>query len=486
MNYFLSIPYAVPPLGDLRFTPPQPYDTTYDGIRDATRPPPSCPQFGPIFVAYQAGQSEDCLFIDIWAPRSTKSSSKLPVKVWLYGGGNQAGGISFPPYDGCASDTTAVHVSINYRVGPLGFLVLESAGIKGNYGLQDQILALQWVQENIAAFGGDKTKVVVYGQSAGGLDAHTLASLDIGPSLMRSAIMESGAGQALNNWTEANSFGAKFASALPCNLTDVACLRAATPEHMNTTILNMFAGGSNTYIFVGQAGWGPVIDEALVPAHPTEAGIKVPSLIGSTTQEATLFVYVIYGNGSSGLNQTDYDAALIGNFGPLAATVNASYPLSAYDDTSMPAFYALAALNSLFSIHCAAYRALLSPANRAPVYAYSFDHTPSCAWLPWIAQEAVPQIGPAHTAEIPFVFGNVRNLPFGDGDCDLTESEGALSKYIQAAWTKMAGTGKPGANWPEFTGGETEGVIFNETPIFGTVDYSMCKFWDEIAARLEK
>jgi carboxylesterase type B len=141
--------------------------------------------------------------------------------VWLYGGGNSAGGISYPLYDGCTSDTAAVHVSINYRLGPLGFLVLESAGLRGNYGLQDQILGLQWVQENIAAFGGDKDKVMVYGQSAGGLDVHILASLDMAPSLMKSAIMESGAGQPLLNLTQANSFGADFAAALPCNLTDV-------------------------------------------------------------------------------------------------------------------------------------------------------------------------------------------------------------------------------------------------------------------------
>ncbi len=112
-------------------------------------------------------------------------------------------------------------MNINYRVGPLGFLVLESAGLSGNYGLQDQILALQWVQENIAAFGGDKDKVLVYGQSAGGLDTHTLASLDMAPSLMKSAIIESVAGQTSLNRTEANSLGARFAAALPCNLTDV-------------------------------------------------------------------------------------------------------------------------------------------------------------------------------------------------------------------------------------------------------------------------
>lgn len=146
----------------------------------------------------------------------------MPVKVWLYGGGNSAGGISFPLYDGCNSDTAAVHVSLNYRLGVLGFLVAESAGLLGNYGLQDQILALRWVQENIDVFGGDKDKVVVFGQSAGGVDAHILASLDEAPSLMKSAIMESGAGQTVQDLQSVAKFSAKFAALLPCGADDVS------------------------------------------------------------------------------------------------------------------------------------------------------------------------------------------------------------------------------------------------------------------------
>lgn len=162
------------------------------------------------------------LFIDVWAPANATKDSKLPVKVWLHGGGNSAGGISYPLYDGCNSDTAAVHVSLNYRLGALGFLVSEAAGLLGNYGLQDQILALHWVQENIEAFGGDKSKVVVFGQSAGGLDAHILATLDEAPSLMKSAIMESGAGQSVQNLSSVAAFSAKFAALLPCGADDVS------------------------------------------------------------------------------------------------------------------------------------------------------------------------------------------------------------------------------------------------------------------------
>ncbi|KAH8678232.1 Alpha/Beta hydrolase protein [Xylariales sp. PMI_506] len=485
MNYFLSIPYADAPIEDLRFAPPRLYNFTYGGIRDASRAAPSCPQFGASFIDYQGGQSEDCLFIDIWTPVHATHSSNLPVKVWIFGGGDQAGGISWPLYDGCTADTAAVHVHINYRLGPLGFMALESAGITGNYGLQDLIVGLQWVQANIQAFGGDKDKVVVYGQSAGALNTHALASLDIAPLLMKSAIMESGAGQMLPNMSQANAFAAVFVAALPCNLSDISCLRAATPEQMNTTYLNMFAGESEAFVFVG-FGWEPVAGSDLVPAQPTDLGLKVPSLIGSTAQEGTLFVYETYGDAVANLTAADYDLSLVGNFGAsLAATVNATYPLLLYDDTSKPVFYALAALATFEPMHCPAYRALRSGASTGvPVYTYSFNHTPSCSWMPGIPQDVLAELGPAHTSELPFVFGGVHNLPFGTGPCNFTDGEVALSAFIQAAWTSMAENGNPGVGWPEFSVNSTEGIIFNDVPVSGTVDYSMCSFWDEITAEL--
>ncbi|KAH8881809.1 alpha/beta-hydrolase [Thozetella sp. PMI_491] len=482
VNYFLSIPYAVPPIGDLRFTPPRPYNQTFAGVRDATTRAPSCPQLGIFFVAYHAGQSEDCLFIDIWAPANATMDSKLPVKVWLYGGGNTAGGVSFPLYDGCNSDTAAVHVSFNYRLGALGFLVAESAGLLGNYGLQDQILALRWVQENIEAFGGDKDKVVLFGQSAGGVDAHILATLDEAPSLMKSAIMESGAGQSVQNLSSVAAFSAKFSALLPCGADDVACLRAATPEHLNATFLSMFLNGSDGLVFEFN-GFGPAIDGNLILAHPTEAGVKVPSLIGSTAHEGTLLLYVSYGNATVSLNQTDYDQTLVSNFGSQAAIVNATYPVSRYSNTELPVFYAIDDIYTSSVIHCAAFNALKSSANTAPVYTYVFNHTVTCPWLPFIAQDAVELLGPAHTSELAFVFGQVRQLPFGTGSCNLTEEEVALSTYIQAAWTSMAEAGNPGPDWPEFTESSTLGVVFNDVPVHGIVDYSACAFWEELKSQ---
>ena len=157
-NFYHSIPFAQPPIGNLRFAAPQPYNREFNGTLDATKAAPSCIQFDP-----QLGEprpwSEDCLFLNVWTPQNASSCDKLPVKVWVYGGSNVGGGISNPMYDGCNAAVDSIVVSINYRLGPLGFLGLEKAGLSGNYAVQDILLGLQWVQDNIEAFGGDSVSL---------------------------------------------------------------------------------------------------------------------------------------------------------------------------------------------------------------------------------------------------------------------------------------------------------------------------------------
>lgn len=262
----------------------------------------------------------------------------------------------------------------------------------------------------------------------------------------------------------------------------VACLRAATPEHLNATLLSMFLNSSDGFVFEFN-GFGPAIDGNLITAHPTEAGVKVPSLMGSTAHEGTLLLYASYGNATASLNQTDYDQTLVSNFGSQAAIVNATYPASRYSNTEQPVFHAIDAVYTSSVIHCPAFRALTSSANTAPVYTYLFNHTLTCPWLPFIAPGAVDLLGPAHTSELPFVFGQVRRLPFGAGPCDLTGGEVALSAYVQAAWTSMAEAGNPGAGWAEFAGGSTLGVVLDDVPSPGVVDYSECAFWEELKSQ---
>lgn len=147
-SVYYSIPFAQPPTGDLRFAPPQPYNGSLD--IDATVETPKCPQWSS-FIEYGNVQ-EDCLFLNIWSP---PNANNVPVKFWVYGGGNNAGSVSNPTYNGCNLATDSVVVAVNYRLGPLGFLSPQDWGVQGNMGLQDQLLALQWVQDNIRSFGGD-------------------------------------------------------------------------------------------------------------------------------------------------------------------------------------------------------------------------------------------------------------------------------------------------------------------------------------------
>lgn len=154
VNFFHSIPFAQPPVGNLRFAAPQPYVQSYNGTLNGTRPAPTCIQFNEEF-AEPKPWTEDCLFLNVWTPQNASDCSKLPVKVWIYGGSNVGGGISNALYDGCNSAVDSVVVAINYRLGPLGFLGLEKAGLAGNFAVQDLLLGLRWVQENIEAFGGD-------------------------------------------------------------------------------------------------------------------------------------------------------------------------------------------------------------------------------------------------------------------------------------------------------------------------------------------
>lgn len=143
------------------------------------------------------------------------------MKVWVYGGVNEAGGISDPTYDGCYATSSSIIVSINYRVGPLGFLALEELGLRGNFGISDQLLALQWIQENIHAFGGDRSRVMIYGQSAGATDAYAISTLPQAPKLLHSAIFESGGGREFASLGEVQHWQRQFLHALNCSAANV-------------------------------------------------------------------------------------------------------------------------------------------------------------------------------------------------------------------------------------------------------------------------
>ncbi|KAH8895930.1 alpha/beta-hydrolase [Thozetella sp. PMI_491] len=484
INYFLSIPYAEPPVGDGRFAAPKSFDRAYNGTLDATKPAPACLQFTTTFI-----EIEEHLYLDIWVPANatTQGADPLPVKVWLYGGSNAAGGISNSLYDGCHSSTDVIQVNVNYRLGPLGWMALQAAGLEGNYALQDQLLALQWVQENIEAFGGDKKRVLLYGQSAGAENSFTIATLPQAPSLISSVILESGAGRDTETIAEAQKFYEFYASQLNCSKSDLACLRSKTPEVLNQTAMNLPNYGSDTVTapsLINHEGygtlWGPVVDGKVVPTLPSKAGVQVPAIIGTAANEGSIFVLGQFKASFGLLNETHYDRFLTSNFGPYASTINASYPASSFDSSINAVFNAMSTIMTYYSYRCPTRRALLAAKQGVPVYTYLFNHTPSCSWVSGVPQGALPLIGATHTAELPFVFGVFDNLP-GGGNCTLNATEQALSSYVQNAWASMAASSDPGAGWPAFSANESKGIVFGDEAKVDTVDYSMCDFWDKIA-----
>ncbi|KAK2604059.1 hypothetical protein N8I77_007018 [Diaporthe amygdali] len=471
VNSFLGIPYARPPVGDLRFAPPQSYNQTFDN-RQATQPPPACTQFNVAF-SERGPQSEDCLFVDVWAPIDAKSDSKLPVKVWLYGGGNEAGGISNPTYDGCTASEKVISVSINYRVGPLGFLALDSLGLQGNQGIQDQLLGLQWVQENIEAFGGDAKKVLLFGQSAGAADTFIISSLPQAPSLISAAIMQSGAGDELQTTSDALNATEAFVKALGCSVDDIACVRAASVSAINSSSV---AGSSLPQV---------IVDGTIIPAQPLEAGLKVPAVAGSTTDEGTLFILSQYQASVLTLNSTDYNGFLTKTFGPLAQRVNETYPLSNYTTSSGgPVLAAMSAVVTHSEFRCPTRRFIRQASqDGVPVWTYSFNHTLSCPWYTIIPSYALDLLASTHTAEIPFVFNGTTNMPRPNGTCSLSTGEVALAAKMLGAWDSMAANASPGSDWPQYNTSSSVGVnVIGDEFTIGTVDYSMCDFWDEIQA----
>jgi len=191
------------------------------------------------------------LLLDIYTPSNATSSSALPVKVFLYGENNSGGSISDPAYLGCNSAKDAIMVTINYRLGPLGFLSLPSAGLGGNYAIQDQLLALQWIQDNIQFFGGDPKKVLLFGQSSRALDTYVLGALPQAPSLFSAAAGESGAGADIPTIKEASTFTSKFVNMLNCSTTDSDCIRAASIAQLK----QVFSTLQNTTVQTAATLW---------------------------------------------------------------------------------------------------------------------------------------------------------------------------------------------------------------------------------------
>ena len=440
-----GIPYAAPPVGALRWRPPQPVEP-WDGVLDATEWGAACIQDDGFLLinGNQTGYSEDCLFLNVWSPGGP---GPYPVMVRIHGGACQGQTASIPMYDGgrLSRDGGVVVVTINYRVNVFGFFAHPALaredpdGTTGNYGILDQVAALEWVRENIGAFGGDPENVTIFGESAGGWSVCTLLATPLATGLFHRAIMESGGCDATRTLEQDFVHGDQAAEALGCDADDLPCMREAGGER----VLDALTPSLVDQMFHVGFDYIPHEDGFVLIGKPRtmiESGSynRVPVMAGTNRDEFTIAMSLrpsmwLFSEGR-------YRARLRDAFGPLADEVLALYPPDPFGGPKR----AFAAIQNERAMICPTYDGVRTLARETePVYYYRFDYS-GVTFGSWI--------GAFHWLEIPFIMGGFDTWPFIGlfGPWNRTEAE-ALSEVMQGYWTTFARWGDPnGPGRPEW------------------------------------
>jgi para-nitrobenzyl esterase len=470
---FLDVPYAAPPVGNLRFRPPRPA-LPWPGVRDATQAGPECPQPG------ASNESEDCLSLNVYTPasRPAAGSGPLPVMVWFFGGGYFEGSASGYDPTPMVTRGNVIVVTVNYRVGPFGFLALHGldaeSGTAGNWGILDQQASLRWVRHNIAAFGGAAGNVTIFGESAG---AHSVCMQMISPDaagLFQKGIEESGGciHTPIGPVTLPQGYasGQSFAKSAGCTdpATEVACLRGKSMSDLvNATPIISSAG----------LAWGPVIDGTVIPQSPADALASgqynhVPLIEGTNLNEGRLFVALVYNLATLGpatpanLTATIPVLAGYGNNQDIPA-LDAAYPPASGTDADL----ALAAVYTDGIFSCSAlHMAQDVSAQRGPaVYQYEFaDPSP-----PGSGIDPLMPLGDFHGSELPYLFSQEQGLP----SPTLTAAQQGLSDQMISYWTTFARTGNPnGPGTPAWSASTTTSPQVQELTSQGTAPIPAATF----------
>jgi len=426
---FKGIPFAAPPVGNLRWRDPAPV-TPWSGVRAARSFAPICPQTGDSLPgAPTESKSEDCLYLNVWTPRTLRAT-KVPVMVWIYGGGWTNGSASVPMYwGGELAQRGVIIVTVAYRIGALGFfshpeLSAESTHhTSGNYGILDQIAALHWVQANIGSFGGDPRRVTIFGQSAGAMSVSILMSSPLAKGLFQRAIGESGgtfepaqispqgAGFYLNG---AERNGAKAAQSL--KVTSIAELRAMPAEKINDA--------------VGDSHW--IVDGYVLPREPYAiflAGEQndVPLIVGTNADEARPFMDHVTTSAAT------FDADVAKAFGPLPPALVAVYQ-PATDAQALDS-RANFERDLRFGWDMRTWARLASCSGRSRIFAYYFTRVP-----PYPAGSPYARWGAGHWAEMRYAFDHLNLDPWA-----WTPQDRRLANDMADYWTNFAKSGDPNA-----------------------------------------
>ena len=439
---YLGIPFAQPPVGDLRWAPPKP--AHWAGILNADRKGPACIQvLRPHDINHYFGEEatgEDCLTLNLWAPAAATPEAKLPVIVFLYGGGFTIGSSGMANYDGEGmAKAGAIFVNFNYRVGALGFLAhpeltKEQGGASGNYGLMDQTLALQWVRDNIARFGGDPAKVIIMGQSAG---AASVAAQVLSPAargLFRAAVMSSGCNLRSPKPTlpEAEKIGLAFQDKLGAH--SLSDLRAMAADRV-------LAAQSETQLGLSVAGVrinGPIVDGRVLPRQAADAlsagdFAHVP-LIASFNEDDLAFGFEPL---TSAKTVAEYQAAAATLFGADAPAFLKLYPVKTDADVRPAA--RRAAQDGGFA------PAARACASDSGVPTFIDEYTRRHPYIPGVkmADQDTATVGAYHTADIPYWLGTQDAYNALRPTRIWTEWDRTLSAQMQGALIALANTGSP-------------------------------------------
>ena len=473
---FYGIPHAAAPVGDLRWRSPVP-PAAWDDVRDGTFRRDDCIQSDPD-RRWFAETSEDCLYMNVWAPRYANATAlpRLPVLVWFHGGGNTQGGTSLPIYNGRglvqATDGGVVVVTASYRLNVFGFLGGEALraeaddGAHGNYALQDQRAALLWVRDNIAAFGGDPSRVTIFGESAGSWDVQSHLVLPRSAGLFNAAVMESGASDFDFSQLSADEATANFnAFAADLGCADLACLRAIAAKDLGRLVS------------LGNYRWALTVDGVELAGRVSDLVIagtftRVPVIIGSNGDEVPAFA-------PRNLTEETYRTVVLALYGPQdGAALLQVYPASDYASP----WFAFQQLLTDGVFTCVVRRNLVWMAPYTRMYPYYFAHTPGLVDL------IAPSMGTFHGTEVAFVF---HFDPLLSGDADEAVSTDAV-----AYWTNLAYTGDPNNGpqpvrlaWPyyDLPTDNNAHFVFEEPPrLQSNLKQAQCDVWDTMTDTVQR
>ena len=467
---YKGIPYAAPPVGPLRWRPPQPV-RPWNGIKDCSQFGAACPQPDSPLRDTPANQSEDCLTLNVWTAAHA-ADEKRPVMVWIHGGANVMGASSKPLYDGAQfASNGVVLVSINYRLGVFGYLAspLLNADsprhVSGNYGILDQIAALRWVRRNIGRFGGDPANVTIFGESAGAVNVGILLVSPLSKGLFERAIMESGTPVAvqdhLTGTDPASLTGTQLFKAL--NATTVEEARARSSKELLDAIkVKMGPLSPGTMI-------GPVVDGWVIPDDPMKMLQKgrfhhVPVMLGTNANEGSLFTRTL----PAGTPES-YDTLIRRLYGAEAPDVLRLFPPGTTKTSTREAE------DKLLTV-----AAFAAPARRVArdigavepaTYLYQFTRVSVLLRL--------LSMGATHGSEIPYVFNSIPQR-FSRARLDHE-----LGREMQAYWVQFAKTGDPNGagrpKWPRYTAAGDAHLEFGDTVQVGHhLDQAACDLFDRI------